>query len=180
MVWRAAGARGAPVAVKSVQTGSPAEKAGLKAGDVIREVNGKPAGSLIEFNRALVSAGSKKDVRLGVLRGGKAVPLVLRLVDEGAFFDADLVRRRLGVGVEATESGLVVVSVEGDGPAARKLSPGMFIGAVDGQAVGGLVPFAKLLNGKAAGDPVELGVSVFRRMGPFLRRQDGVVRMNLR
>lgn len=169
-----------PLAVKSVQAGSPAERAGLKAGDVIREVNGKPAGSLIEFNRALVSAGSKKDVRLGVLRGGKVVPLVLRLVDEGKFFDADLVRRRLGVGVEATESGLVVVSVEGDGPAARKLSPGMFIGAVDGQPVGDLVPFAKLLNSKGSGDSVELGVSVFRRMGPFLRRQDGVVRMNLR
>jgi S1-C subfamily serine protease len=168
------------LAVKSVQAGSPADRAGLKSGDVIREVNGSPAGSLIEFNRALVSAGPKKDVRLGVLRSGKTVPLVLRLVDEGNFFNADLVRRRLGVGVESTESGLVVVSVEGDGPAARRLSPGMFIGAVDGQPVGDLVPFAKLLNNKSVGDPVELGVSVFRRMGPFLRRQDGVVRMNLR
>ena len=169
-----------PLAIRSVQSGSPAEKSGLQAGDAVLEINGRPLGSLIEFNRALVTAGASKDVRLLVRRGGKPVPLTLRLIEEAKHFDAGLIRKRLGVVIEATESGLVVTSVDGDGPAARRLQPGMFIASVDGQPALELVPLARALNARPAGEAVELGVSVFRRMGPFLRRQDGAVRVTLR
>jgi S1-C subfamily serine protease len=169
-----------PLSVLSVQPGSPAEKSGLKAGDAILEVNGRPAGSLIEFNRALVTAGSKQEIPIRVRRSGKITSLSLRLIDESAYFDVGLIRKRLGVTVEAMESGLVVTAVDPDGPSARRLTPGMFLAAMDGQPVGEVVPFAKLLNGRASGAPVELGVSVFRRMGLFVRRQDGAVRVTLR
>jgi hypothetical protein len=56
----------------------------------------------------------------------------------------------------------------------------MFIASVDGQPALELVPLARALNARPAGEAVELGVSVFRRMGPFLRRQDGAVRVTLR
>lgn len=169
-----------PIAIRSVQPGSPAEKAGLKAGDAVLEVNGRPSGSLIDFNRALVAAGAAKDVRLLVRREGKSVPLTLRLIEEARYFDAGLIRKRLGAAIEATESGLVVTSVDADGPAARRLQPGMFIASVDGQPALELVPLARGLNARPPGEVVELGVSVFRRMGPFLRRQDGAVRVTLR
>jgi len=169
-----------PLSVHSVQPGSPADKSGLKAGDAVLEVNGRPAGSLIEFNRALVTAGPGREVPIRVRRSGKTVSLSLRLVDESVFFDAGLIRTRLGVTVEATESGLVVTAVDADGPSARRLATGMFLAAVDGQPVGELVPLAKMLHARPSGAPVELGVSVFRRMGLFVRRQDGAVRVALR
>jgi len=160
--------------------GSPAEKAGLQAGDVLMEVDGRPAGNLIEFNRSLVTAGSRKDVRMLVRRKGESKSLNLRLVDERRFFDAGWVRRRLGVLVELGEPGLVVTAVDADGPAAGRLGPGMVIQVVEGQPVGDVVGLAKVLNGRPAGERVELAVSVYRRMGPFLRREEGVVRVELR
>lgn len=169
-----------PLTVRSVQVGSPAEKAGLQAGDVLMEVDGRPAGNLIEFNRSLVTAGSRKDVRMLVRRKGESKSLNLRLVDERRFFDAGWVRRRLGVLVELGEPGLVVTAVDADGPAAGRLGPGMVIQVVEGQPVGDVVGLAKVLNGRPAGERVELAVSVYRRMGPFLRREEGVVRVELR
>ncbi len=169
-----------PLTVRSVQVGSPAEKAGLQAGDVLLEVDGRPAGNLIEFNRSLVTAGSRKDVRMLVRRKGESKSLKLRLVDERRYFDAGWVRGRLGVVVELAEPGLVVTAVDADGPAAGRLGPGMVIQAVDGLPVGDVVVLAKALNGRQAGERVELAVSVYRRMGPFLRREEGVVRVELR
>lgn len=169
-----------PPVVKGVQAGSPAAAAGLQAGDVILEVNGKPAGSLIELNRSLVKSGAGRDTSLLVRRDGKTVSLRLRLVDEARHFDAGLVRKRLGVVVEGTESGVVVMSVDADGPAAQRLAPGMFLTGVDGQGVGEILPLAKALNAKAPGEVVELAVQVYRRMGPFLKRQEGLVRVKVR
>jgi serine protease Do len=169
-----------PLVIRSVQGGSPADKAGLKAGDVLLEVDGRPAGNLIEFNRSLVGAGSRRDVELLVRRGGRSRNLSLRLVDERRYFDTGLVRRRLGVVVEAAEPGLVVTAVDGDGPGAGRLAPGMVIHGLDGQAVMEVVGLAKGLNRRRTGEVVELSVSAFRRMGPFLRREDGLVRVELR
>lgn len=51
-----------PLTIQAVQPGSPAEKAGLKAGDVIAAIQGDPPSGIIEFNRALVKAGDSKDI----------------------------------------------------------------------------------------------------------------------
>lgn len=169
-----------PPAIRSIQPGSPAEKAGLKPGDQVLEVDGKPAGSLIDLNRALVSAGASRDVRLLVRRSGTSVPLQLRLQDESRFFDAALIRRRLGVTVEPSEFGLVITGIDADGPAARRLGQGMVVVGLEGQPVGEIVPLAKALHARNRGDAVDLDVLVFRRMGPFVRREAGTVRVTLR
>jgi len=166
-----------PLTVRSIQSGSPAATAGLKAGDVVMRIDGRVPGSLIEFNRALVEAGAGREVRLQVKRGREDRTLTLRLVDERRYFDAGLVRRRLGLTVVMGEAGLVVKAVDADGPAARRLAPGMVIEGVDGQACGDLVSLAKTLNAKAAGATVDLAVGAYRRVGPFVRREEGVVRL---
>ncbi|MCX6864072.1 MAG: trypsin-like peptidase domain-containing protein [Verrucomicrobia bacterium] len=76
-----------PLTIQAVQPGSPAEKAGLKAGDVIAAIQGDPPSGIIEFNRALVKAGDSKDIPLSVRRGGNLKELRLRLVDEADFFN---------------------------------------------------------------------------------------------
>lgn len=52
------------VLVGSVEPGSPADLAGLKEGDLIREVDGKPVKSIKEFNEAMSAARAKGKVRL--------------------------------------------------------------------------------------------------------------------
>jgi serine protease Do len=58
------------VLVREVRAGTPAEKAGLKAGDVIIKVDDKPVKSLSELREQLRDKSDQKTVKLGVLRKG--------------------------------------------------------------------------------------------------------------
>jgi PAS domain S-box-containing protein len=65
-----------PIATE-IETGSPAERAGLHVGDVLLAVNGQPArGALREVN--LPWAASERQARVEVRRGGARLDLVLR------------------------------------------------------------------------------------------------------
>jgi S1-C subfamily serine protease len=170
-----------PLTVQSIQPGSPAATSGLRAGDAILAVNDNPAGSIIDFNRALKTAGTAKDLRLLVRHDGESRQLSLRLVEESAFFNNGLLRRRLGLTLRETEGGFVVQSVEREGPAAEvKLQAGHYITTVDGQRIGDLVALAKLINSKAREDEVELGVVVLERSGFGVRRYAGNVTLKVR
>lgn len=75
-------ARDGDFVLKSVMPGGPAAHAGLKAGDVITAVNGKPATrlSLAGFRTLLVDGKPGSRIELGIGEGGSArrVTLVLR------------------------------------------------------------------------------------------------------
>jgi serine protease Do len=58
------------VLVRSVREGTPAQKAGLKAGDVITKVNGAAVKSVSELRDQLREKREQKTVTLGVLRKG--------------------------------------------------------------------------------------------------------------
>lgn len=61
---------GKGVLVREVHAGTAAEKAGLKAGDVIIKLDGKPVHTLRELREGLRSASSDKPVDIGILRKG--------------------------------------------------------------------------------------------------------------
>jgi serine protease Do len=63
------------VLVREVRSGTPAEKAGLKAGDVILRVNGERVRTLAELREKLRSRREGKTVRLDVLRRGQLLSL---------------------------------------------------------------------------------------------------------
>jgi S1-C subfamily serine protease len=65
---------GEGVLVRDVNSGSAAEKAGLKAGDVITSLNGERVHGVAEL-RSKLSAGEGKTVKLGVLRNKSALTL---------------------------------------------------------------------------------------------------------
>jgi serine protease Do len=69
------------VLVREVREGTPAEKAGLKAGDVITKVNGKSVHSLAELRAELRERSGEKSVTLGILRKGSemSVPVAIEL-----------------------------------------------------------------------------------------------------
>jgi C-terminal processing protease CtpA/Prc len=68
--------------VMAIMTGGPAQQAGLKVGDIITAVNGKPAGDLTLYGlREMLSKSAPGTrVKLTVGKGAKAhdVSLVLR------------------------------------------------------------------------------------------------------
>lgn len=61
---------GAGILVREVRPGTPAEKAGLKAGDVIVQLDEKPIRALADLREQLRDKSEEKSVRLGILRKG--------------------------------------------------------------------------------------------------------------
>jgi membrane-associated protease RseP (regulator of RpoE activity) len=70
------GKKGALVA--ELVPGGPAEKSGVMAGDVVTAVNGKPVNNASELTRAVASSRSGDTLNLSVVRGGKAITVVVK------------------------------------------------------------------------------------------------------
>jgi serine protease Do len=67
------------VLVREVKRGTPAEKAGLKAGDVITKVDDKPVKSLHDLRTELRDKTDQKTVNLGVLRKGSMISVPIEI-----------------------------------------------------------------------------------------------------
>jgi S1-C subfamily serine protease len=59
---------GAGILIREVRTGTAADKAGLKAGDVIVKVDGKPIHTLADLRAELRGKSDQKTVALGIIR----------------------------------------------------------------------------------------------------------------
>ena len=121
--------------VSSVSEGSPAEKAGLKAGDIITEYDGRKVERVSDLPRAVAGTPVGRDVRLSVVRDGTPMTLTAKVaaLDAKEPREAESGERAkptLGLavqpltpalaqqlGVKATQ-GLVVQNVQDGSPAA--------------------------------------------------------------
>ncbi len=143
--------------VSRVEENSPAQRAGLRRGDVVLDFNGKPIERVAELSRAVaaVDAGTRAEVT--VWRDGKRETLraeIGRMPAEQQVAamtpDADEAEQpRLGVslapltadtrqqlGIEQQVDGVVVTEVTPDSPAETKgIQPGDIIMSVDQKAV---------------------------------------------
>jgi serine protease Do len=70
---------GEGVLVRAVNAGSPAEKAGVKSGDVITSLNGDRIRSLGDLREKLAGKREEKTVKLGVLRNKSEVTITVEL-----------------------------------------------------------------------------------------------------
>jgi serine protease Do len=70
---------GEGVLVREVNSGSPAEKAGVKSGDVITSLNGERVRSLGDLREKLAGMRDEKTVKLGVLRNKSEVSITVEL-----------------------------------------------------------------------------------------------------
>ena len=66
------------VVVVRVKSGSPAEEAGVRDGDLVLEVNRKPVGTLKAYERVVASLSKDQAVLLLLRRQGRAIYLTLR------------------------------------------------------------------------------------------------------
>jgi serine protease Do len=71
------------VLVKSVVKNSAAEKAGVKAGDVVVKVDDSTVATAQDITRALRALGSKKTFTVTVVRGKKEIPLTVTMEERG-------------------------------------------------------------------------------------------------
>jgi serine protease Do len=78
------------VLVRSVKKGSAAEKAGLKAGDVITKVDDSKVASSAEITRVLRGLKSKKTFGVTVVRNRKEMPLTVTVESTGSTIRAAL------------------------------------------------------------------------------------------
>lgn len=83
-----------PFSVKALDPAMPAAKAGLKEGDIIVSVNGKPIQFYHEFVE-VVKPLKNKPIRLGISRNGQPLTLNLTTTDKGTigFFPKLLLKR---------------------------------------------------------------------------------------
>ncbi|EJW10184.1 Serine protease precursor protein [Rhodovulum sp. PH10] len=143
--------------VAEPQDGSPADKAGIKSGDVIMSVNGDPVKDARSLARTISAMPPGTSVKLGLYRNGKTEDVTLTLGelpkqrtaradrddgDRGRGGRQDTEVSRLGLTLAPADNvagaggeGVVVTEVDPDGAAADRVRTGDVILDVAGTAV---------------------------------------------
>ena len=70
--------------INQVMPGSSAEKAGLKAGDIIVAINGKNIKSFAELRATIATTGAGHDVKVDVIRNSERKTFTVRLMESDA------------------------------------------------------------------------------------------------
>jgi serine protease Do len=136
--------------VSAVEPGSPADKAGLKTGDVVRKVDGEPVVASGDLPALVGALAPGKSVALEIWRGGRRETLTATLgnaadrTERLARGDAAAGKGRLGLSLRplapeerraaGAEGGLVVEGVAGPSALAG-VQPGDLLVGVDGKPV---------------------------------------------
>lgn len=133
------------VLVNGVRAGGPADKAGIKTGDIILDLNGMPINDVNTLRNTVASAGAAADVTVTLLRNGNQQQVKVKLGEfnpnetasaqnqsRNGGADALTPSHRLGLelmaltpdvasqlGIPQGTLGMVVTSVDPNGPAAE-------------------------------------------------------------
>jgi serine protease Do len=138
-------ARGALVA--EPQPGSPAQMAGIKAGDVIVSVNGEAVTDARNLARRIGAIPPGTSVKLGIIRDGREDTLTLTLGElprerqaraggeERSAPSSSIEVPKLGLSLAPSREGVVVTQVDPNGTAGEQFQAGDVILDVNGKAV---------------------------------------------
>jgi S1-C subfamily serine protease len=178
--------------IREVQPNSPADRAGLRVGQQVEEVNGSPVRGLVDFNK-LVAANADHRATITVRENNARRAARVELMPMKELMNQMLLHR-LGVSAQtptrevaarfqiAPGDGLLLGDVEKGGPAERaQLQSGFLLTAIDGHPVSSLVNAVNALGNKKPGERVELQLLVPRRAGAnFLQPQPATIRAAVR
>jgi len=164
------GEKGALVA--EIVKDSPAEKAGIKTGDIILEFNGKKIHEMNELPRLVAATPVGKKVTVKILREGKSedIPVTVeRLKDGEAGGQPGISQDRLGMTVGALnkdlaarmgikeQSGVVVTEIKGGGSAEQAgISVGDIIREINGARVDSIGDYEKAVTAHKKGGVIRL------------------------
>jgi serine protease Do len=156
--------------VADVSPGGPAEKAGIKRGDVIVSFDGKAINEMRELPYIVATTPVGKEVSVEVIRKGRKKTIEVKtgeLQEQGELQTAEKATPWLGMDVKeitpdiarhfglSETHGLVVVEVEGNTPAEEAgISPGDIILEIDQKPVKDLEQFTQKMHAQKAGDTI--------------------------
>jgi M6 family metalloprotease-like protein len=151
--------RDGKVIAGEVAADSPAAKAGLKRGEVLATIDGKPLADAQAFRDALQAKGAGAKVKLGVERDGKPVELTATLVAPSRPQKAGAPRAVLGIDVEPRKDGegVVIRQVSGNSPAERaRLKVDEVLLKIDGTDINNNDKLKELIAAKKPDDSITL------------------------
>lgn len=159
-----------PLSITEVRAGTPAEQAGLRAGQVVLQINGQTPRSPMDCAEILLNSPNRA-ASIVVVDSGTRRELKVKLVNFDEFF-----RQKIGASLAKLTTtdverfglnpgdGVFLQTVTPDGPADRaQLQPGFLLSKLDGRAVLDLSELASLLSTKPAGGSVQATVRVPER-----------------
>ncbi|NNF97684.1 MAG: PDZ domain-containing protein, partial [Halobacteria archaeon] len=143
--------------VSQVEADSPADRAGLRVGDIVTEVNGKPVRDASTLRNSIGLLRVGQEVHLKVLREGKTKSLVAKVEEPswteqgGERMHAELtgaVLANLDDASRGRAKGVLIAAVDPGSPAWRNgLRKGDIIVSVNRQAVESVEQLQKAVNG---------------------------------
>ncbi|OOF80569.1 DegQ family serine endoprotease [Rodentibacter caecimuris] len=157
--------------VSEVLPNSAAEKAGIKAGDVITAMNGQKISSFAEMRAKIATSGAGKEIELTYLRDGKSQDVKVKLqADDGKGLSASNIELRALDGAELNNynakgiKGIEITKVQPNSLAAQRgLKTGDIIIGVNRQAVESTQDLRKILEGK----PSAVALNILRGENNF-------------
>jgi len=162
---------GARVIIDRVDEGSPAARAGLRAGDVLRAIHGKPTPTFMAAFSILRGVRTGKPFSVTVTRDGKTEKKSVTMIAITKPYGSKLMADRFGIDVRemtademrslrvARPLGLVVTGVDNRSQAAANgLSPGDFITRIGRSPINTLDALGHALSRVKPGEQVAVGV----------------------
>lgn len=143
--------------VSQVMSGSAADGAGIKAGDIIVSINDNPVRSFGELRAKVATMGAGKVVNLGIIRDGKpqTIQVTLKQSDEMAAPAKSIHPALEGAKLENTKKGqqpqgVEVAEVAPKSPAAAiGLRKGDIIAGINRLRVNNMSDFSKAIKGRS-------------------------------
>lgn len=166
------------VLVNAVSPHGPADKAGMKAGDIIVSIDGRPVKDGDELVNDVASRKPGSTVRLGYLRDGKQGTATLTIADRSVLYSSqgeaqngpggpesapDAAQGKLGITVQAVPQALASKGIHGvlvtqvkPGTFADEvnLAPGLIITNLNKQPVTSVDQFQSIVSGLKSGQDV--------------------------
>lgn len=161
------------VTVVSVEGGSPAEKAGLKKGDIIVKIDSKPVDNVLDFRKNILKRNVNDKLSLSIVRNGVEHKPSITLAKTPAPSVEKLAKDRFGIEVQELtpaiakqlrlwwiKGGVLISGVEHNSPAEDVgINPGYVIVRLGRYRINSLNELGIMLNQIRRGDFVEVGLA---------------------
>lgn len=157
--------------ITSIEEGSPAQRAGLRRGDVIHTINDMIVDEPVDYHIALIGRQPGETLRIKYERNGESRTKTLTIERRPAPDGAELALARLGLEVEPLpadlarrlnlrpDTGLIIRGVEIRGPAHRLgVREGDVLIGIGRHHISNMDELGRLLENLRAGDSVQMTV----------------------
>ena len=151
--------------VSEVMNDSAAKDAGIKSGDIIISMDGKPVNSFAELRAKIATTGAGRTVKLGIIRDGKEISVEVKLkngdetITEAKAIHPALNGATLINGDVKGQKGVLIKSIAKNSPASRlSLQEGDLITGVNKARINSVSELRKIIDS----NPSAIALNIIR------------------